>query len=210
MFRRSKPAGVVRMGEHDRALRAQQPTKTAALTHGAGRSQTAARAADAPGPREPFTYVHRGTVVTGEITASGRVRVHGEVRGNVTVDGVLEVAESGVVIGDAVVAHEVKVLGRVTADAVTARKVEIWKGGVLTGTVRAPTLDIEEGATFNGYSQMSDVPAGVDAGADGEDGGKAAGERMLAGGTGSGADGDGADAAVAAGADRAPVSDRPE
>jgi cytoskeletal protein CcmA (bactofilin family) len=111
--------------------------------------------------REPFTYVHRGTVVIGEIVATGRVRVHGEIRGSVKVDGVLEVAESGVIEGMTVEAHVVKVLGRVSADVVAGGKVEIWKGGVLTGNVTAPALDIEEGATFNGFSNMrpeGDVP----------------------------------------------------
>src|SRR5690606_3346564 len=107
------------------------------------------------GAREPFTYVHRGTVVIGEVIATGRVRVHGEVRGDVKVEGVLEVAESGSVTGATVEAHVVKVLGRITADVVASGKVEIWKGGVLTGNVSAPALDIEEGATFNGFSHMT-------------------------------------------------------
>lgn len=154
MLRRNKP-GILKadkgVGAVDRGPGAGSPAP--------GRSplvlQTESQAgADGAGAREPFTYVHRGTVVIGEIVASGRVRVHGEVRGDVRIDGVLEVAESGSVIGTSVEARVVKVLGRVTADVVASSKVEIWKGGVLTGNVSAPALDIEEGATFNGFSHM--------------------------------------------------------
>ncbi len=107
-----------------------------------------------PPKREPFTYVHRGTVIVGELRAEGRVRVHGTVRGVVNVRGVLEVAESGLVEGSLVEAEEVKVLGRVVADVRAAGKVEIWKGGHLVGDVRARALDIEEGAYFTGRSEM--------------------------------------------------------
>lgn len=107
-----------------------------------------------PPKREPFTYVHRGTVIVGELQAEGRVRVHGTVRGVVSVRGVLEVAESGVVEGSLVEAEEVKVLGRVVANVRASGKVEIWKGGHLVGDVRARALDIEEGAFFTGRSEM--------------------------------------------------------
>lgn len=103
----------------------------------------------------PFTYIQRGTEIVGDLIASGRVRVHGVIRGNVRVDGPLEVAENGILESDTVEAHEVKVLGRVTVRKLTAtKKVEIWKGGELVGDVNSPALDIEEGAHFTGRSEM--------------------------------------------------------
>jgi len=103
---------------------------------------------------EPFTYIHRGTTVQGDVEASGRVRVHGTIQGNVRVHGVLEVAETGVIEGDAVEAEEVKILGRVRANVVAKGKIEIWKDGQLDGDVQAAALDIEEGARFTGRSDM--------------------------------------------------------
>lgn len=104
---------------------------------------------------EPFTYIHKGTVLTGDVSASGRLRVHGTVRGDVTVSGVLEVAESGLVEARRVEADEVKIIGMVVAACVIARgRVEIWKGGELRGDVRAASLDIEDGARFTGRSEM--------------------------------------------------------
>lgn len=104
---------------------------------------------------EPFTYVHHGTVIEGRLTATGRVRVHGTLRGDVNVAGVLEVATSGVVECEHLTAHDVKVVGRVVATRLEAAgKVEIWKGGELVGDVFAAALDIEDGAHFTGRSEM--------------------------------------------------------
>lgn len=143
---------------------------TGLARRGEAQQRDGAASGSSPAPREPFTYVHRGTTVIGQIVAKGRVRVHGEVRGDVKVDGVLEVAESGTIVGSSIEAREVKVLGKVTADVVATGKVEIWKGGVLTGDVSAPVLDIEEGATFNGFSRMAVSGSGTDDGSeDGSD-----------------------------------------
>lgn len=103
---------------------------------------------------EPFTYIHRGTKLVGDLEAQGRVRVHGTVQGNVHISGVLEVAEAGVIEGEHVEADEVKILGRVRANVNARGKIEIWKDGQLEGDVRAAALDIEEGATFTGRSEM--------------------------------------------------------
>lgn len=103
---------------------------------------------------EPFTYIHRGTKLVGDLEASGRVRVHGTIQGNVRVSGVLEVAEAGVIEGERVEADEVKILGKVRASVDARGKIEIWKDGQLEGNVRAAALDIEEGASFTGRSEM--------------------------------------------------------
>jgi cytoskeletal protein CcmA (bactofilin family) len=104
---------------------------------------------------EPFTYIHRGTRLVGDLEASGRVRVHGTIMGNVRVAGVLEVAEAGTIEGDSVEADEVKILGKVRANVDAKGKIEIWKDGLLEGDVRASALDIEEGASFTGRSEMT-------------------------------------------------------
>lgn len=110
---------------------------------------------------EPFTYIHEGTVLEGDLTAKGRVRVHGTVRGNLSVEGVLEVAEGGVVEGELVRADEVKILGQVKARVEASGKIEIWHQGRLEGDVRAAALDIEEGALFSGRSDMRPATAAL-------------------------------------------------
>lgn len=122
---------------------------------------------------EPFTYIHRGTTIVGDLEAKGRVRIHGTVRGDVRVSGVLEVAEAGVVEGNLIEADEVKILGTVRASVHARGKIEIWKAGRLEGDVRAAALDIEEGASFTGRSDMNAgdpprLPGAVEDAADGD------------------------------------------
>ena len=105
---------------------------------------------------EPFTYIQRGTTILGRLEASGRVRVPGVVKGDVKVDGALEVAEAGLVEGSSVEAADVKIIGKVVVERLVASgKVEIWDGGELIGDVTAASLDIEEGARFTGRSEMA-------------------------------------------------------
>lgn len=107
------------------------------------------------GSNEPFTYLHAGTTVRGSLEANGRVRIHGTVEGDVRVEGVLEVAEGGVIAGSIVEADEVRVLGTVHANVTARERMEIWKDGRVEGDISAAVLDIEEGATFVGRSLMS-------------------------------------------------------
>src|SRR5690554_482623 len=132
--------------------------------HPAGRrgAPTEPASAAGSGQREPFTYIQRGTQIVGRLEATGRVRVHGVVRGDVTVAGPLEVAESGLVEGTNVEADEVKIIGRLVVEQLVVKgKVEIWAGGELIGDVVAAALDIEEGARFTGRSEMAEPPSGA-------------------------------------------------
>jgi len=106
---------------------------------------------------EEWTLINRNTTVEGTLKAQGRVRIHGNIYGDVHVDGILEVAEEGIIEGNMVYADEIKIIGRVKANIETPGKIEIWQKGQLEGDVRAKALDIEEGAMFIGRSDMRPV-----------------------------------------------------
>ena len=118
-----------------------------------GASDADAPAAAAP---ETVTVLQAGTVVSGTLRANGRVRVYGTVQGEVEVDGLLEVGPGGLIEASSVRAQGLVVLGRVVADVDVSGSVEVWKGAVLDGDVRAASIDIESGATFRGRSCMRD------------------------------------------------------
>lgn len=103
---------------------------------------------------EPYTYIHKDTVFEGSLSAMGRVRVAGTIKGNINVEGVVEVTEGGLVEGDLLQADTVIIIGQVRANVQASQKMEIWKKGTLQGDVRASAIDIEEGATFIGRSDM--------------------------------------------------------
>lgn len=103
---------------------------------------------------ETFTLIDQGTIVQGNLDVTGRIQIHGIVKGNLTVKGVVEVAESGLIDGEYVRADEVKIVGHIKANVDAKGRLEIWKRGRLEGNVRAGVLDIEEGAIFIGNSSM--------------------------------------------------------
>lgn len=111
-------------------------------------------------------------MVRGDLEAAGRVRVHGTILGNVKAVGVLEVAAEGSIKGERVEAEHVRILGSVEALVAASGKVEIWRGGSLDGDVRAASLDIEEGASFTGRSEMrpAGAPPALPKGRDAENG----------------------------------------
>ena len=109
--------------------------------------------------REPYSYVDAETTVEGTLTAGARLRVDGRVRGEVRVEGVLEVAPGGRIEVGPVRAADVRIAGEIVADVHAAGTVELWNGGRLEGDVRATSLDIEEGATFLGRSLSPDAAA---------------------------------------------------
>lgn len=111
------------------------------------------------GAREPYSYLHHGTVVRGDLVVEGRLRVHGTVHGDVRVGGLLEVAEDGRVLGRRIEVGDVRILGEVRGEVHATGAVQIWRGGRLDGDVHAATLDIEEGASFSGRSHMPGVSA---------------------------------------------------
>lgn len=103
---------------------------------------------------EEWTLINKNTTIEGSLHASGRVRIHGKVLGDVIVDGVLEIAEEGLIDGTLVRADEIKIIGKVKANIESKGKIEIWQTGQLEGDVRARALEIDEGAMFIGRSDM--------------------------------------------------------
>ena len=52
------------------------------------------------GPTGGYTFLEKGTVINGELTASGHVRLDGQIHGNVTVRGNLEVSAGASLEGE--------------------------------------------------------------------------------------------------------------
>jgi cytoskeletal protein CcmA (bactofilin family) len=94
------------------------------------------------------------TTVKGEITGDEDVLVEGNVEGQVRISRDLRVASSGSVRAT-IEAQSVIVSGEVLGDCTAAVRVDIQATGRLTGNIRAPKIQIAEGAVFRGNSDMS-------------------------------------------------------
>jgi cytoskeletal protein CcmA (bactofilin family) len=102
-----------------------------------------------------YTFLEKGTVINGELTASGHVRLDGQIHGDVTVRGNLEVSAGASLEGDRLEVENLVLHGSVKANVVAKGKITISKTGRLIGDVKAISLDIEAGAVFSGRSEMN-------------------------------------------------------
>ncbi len=94
-----------------------------------------------------------GITVNGRLTGDEEVTVEGRVEGTVALDSRLVVSGDGTVVAE-VDADSVTVEGTLDGDIVAQDTVRLLPGCQVTGNIRAPTINIEEGAMFKGNIDM--------------------------------------------------------
>lgn len=94
-------------------------------------------------------------VFRGRLSGRGGVRIEGAFEGEVALDGLLVVSESGRVTCDEVRARRVVVAGMLKGN-ILAEKVEIRRTGRVWGDVRTVAFATEEGAFLRGKVQMEE------------------------------------------------------
>ena len=90
-----------------------------------------------------------GLTVEGTVRGVGHIRIAGQFRGDVQVDGNLAI-ESGARVVGAVVADTVSVAGELEGNIDNASKVELLASGVLTGDLKAGSLVVAAGSRMRG------------------------------------------------------------
>ena len=104
-----------------------------------------------PGLPEAIDYsvIDEHTVIHGEITTQGTIRVDGRLEGQLHRADTLIVGRTGSIVGD-VEAREVIVAGAVDGNILADVRVEIQPTGSVHGDVRASVMRLDEGGTVNG------------------------------------------------------------
>jgi cytoskeletal protein CcmA (bactofilin family) len=108
-----------------------------------------------------MTFISKGSEVTGNIRATGNLRVDGIIRGKVHADGDLEVSAGGLIEGESVRARNIVIHGQVKATLTAEGHLRIHSQGEVQGDVTAQALDIESGARFVGYSHTGKPSAEI-------------------------------------------------
>jgi cytoskeletal protein CcmA (bactofilin family) len=109
-----------------------------------------------PGPTERVTSVlGSGIIWKGQLSGSGGVRIEGAFEGEVALNGLLVVGETGRVTCQQLRANVVIVAGAVNGD-ITAEKLEIRSTGRVWGNVVTAAFATEEGAFLRGQIRMED------------------------------------------------------
>ena len=102
-----------------------------------------------------MTYLDKGSLITGNLSTNGHLRLDGAIKGNVTVKGTLEVSAGASIEGELLEVESLLLHGSIKSNVNAKGKITISKTGRLIGDVKATSLDIETGAVFSGRSEMN-------------------------------------------------------
>ncbi|MBL8605323.1 MAG: polymer-forming cytoskeletal protein [Myxococcales bacterium] len=96
----------------------------------------------------------RGTRFEGKLTFEGRVRIDGELVGEVFTDGVLVVGDEAVLEASVEVGTLIVRGGTVRGDIVARAAVEVYAPGRVYGNITAAEVFIDKGVLFEGACKM--------------------------------------------------------
>lgn len=99
------------------------------------------------------SIIAEGTVLNGEIQGDKAVVVHGTIKGKVSIQSDLIVAESGLVEAD-VNAENVSISGRIKGRTEARRLFELKSTGTIEGEIVAKSVKIDEGGRVIGKIDM--------------------------------------------------------
>ena len=108
---------------------------------------------------ESISLLSRNLKIEGDISGNENFRIDGTIKGSVDVTGDVLVEEAGVVEAD-IQGQNIIVKGSVKGNLTANHRIEIRSTGNVTGDISARSVDIQEGAKFEGRSHM--VRTGVD------------------------------------------------
>jgi cytoskeletal protein CcmA (bactofilin family) len=101
------------------------------------------------------TRLAEGTIVKGEVSfPGGKLRIEGELHGNVNSAESVEVVQSGRLLGDVLDASEIELLGKIEGNIKT-KKLIVRPTGILTGNLEVEHFVMEEGGKILGEVKMN-------------------------------------------------------
>ena len=105
--------------------------------------------------QDRITKLAEGTVVKGEVSfPGGKLRIEGELHGNVSSAESVEVVQNGRLLGDVLEASEIELLGKIEGNIKT-KKLVVRPTGILTGNLEVEHFVMEEGGKILGEVKMN-------------------------------------------------------
>jgi cytoskeletal protein CcmA (bactofilin family) len=98
------------------------------------------------------SLISAGLAIEGKISGTGNVRIAGQFKGDVNVDGNLSI-EPGAKHNGEVRAGSVTVSGELTGN-IAARHIDITSTGVVVGDVKAETITVASGSRMRGHVEF--------------------------------------------------------
>ncbi len=100
--------------------------------------------------------LRNGTVIEGNLSSKGDVRIEGTVKGNINVKGKVIIGNTGKVTGD-ITCSFCDISGTVVGKLTIAESLTLKTSANYKGEISTKKLIIEPGAIFNGSCKMGDI-----------------------------------------------------
>jgi len=98
-------------------------------------------------PADLGAYLGAGTKINGKLNFEGQVTIDGEVEGEIVAQAHIIVGQQATIKGK-VTAQSILVQGKVMADVVTEKKLEIQPPGTVMGSISAPPPSYRMGSSW--------------------------------------------------------------
>ena len=97
-----------------------------------------------------------GTIIEGDVTTNGDIRIDGSLKGSVTVKGKLVIGVSGSIDGEAI-CQNADVSGTLKGKIAVTELLSLKASAKLTGDIITNKIAVEPGAIFSGSCSMGGV-----------------------------------------------------
>ena len=114
--------------------------------------------AAAVNPAEQHNIIGKSTTLEGTLRSEGNVNILGTIVGNVQVEGRTMLMSGGLVDGE-LASTSAEIGGTVKGHVVVRERLVLKATAVVEGDIRAGTLVVEDGASFNGRCEMGPTAA---------------------------------------------------
>jgi cytoskeletal protein CcmA (bactofilin family) len=99
------------------------------------------------------SLLSKEVLIEGDIQGSENLQVEGKFKGSIKLAGDINIGPTGVVDAD-VEADNVVIQGALNGNVLARKQLQIQSSGKLMGDCSAQSIDIKEGALFEGRSRM--------------------------------------------------------
>jgi cytoskeletal protein CcmA (bactofilin family) len=103
--------------------------------------------------RGPFSVISRDICIEGELQGRENLVIEGRLKGRLQTEGDVAVA-AGAHVEAVIMARNITIRGRVNGNIEAEEAVAIQPQGILIGDCRARSIQIHEGARFEGRSEI--------------------------------------------------------
>lgn len=100
-----------------------------------------------------YAFLGKGVDFKGKAKFDTSVRIDGHFDGQIVAQDTLIIGEGGVVKGE-ITCESIICSGKIEGNIVASQKVQLLKPAVLIGSVRTPSVSMEEGIVFHGTCDM--------------------------------------------------------